>query len=52
MTEIELALGRYVFLGSVGYLYGGPRLAAIWLLVSLGYQILKPIVVSIIKPSN
>lgn len=32
MEEIEWIIGTYVGLGSVGYLYGGPRMAAICLL--------------------
>jgi hypothetical protein len=49
MTKLEWALGRYVLLGSAGYLYGGPRFAAIWLLVSLGYQVLRACVGAIRK---
>jgi len=52
MNQTELTIGKYVFLGSTGYLYGGPRLAAIWLLVSVGYQVAKGLVIIIRDRNN
>jgi hypothetical protein len=45
MNETEWVMGKYVAFGSAGYLYGGPRLAAIWLLVSVGYQVARAVVI-------
>lgn len=47
MTETEWLINKYAVMGSTGYLIGGGKMAAVWVLISVGYQILKSLMISV-----